>query len=130
MNARSTTFPNETFDLVMAIQNSISAFRIPPKTLVLESLRITKPKGKLILSSYSDKFWRDRFEWFKAQANEGLLDEIDFEQSKNGVIVCMDGFKATTFSRYDFEKLVQELELDALITEVNNSSIFCVIEKK
>jgi 2-polyprenyl-6-hydroxyphenyl methylase/3-demethylubiquinone-9 3-methyltransferase len=129
MNANTTTFPKETFEAVIAIQNAVSAFKIPPKTLILESLRITKPKGKVILSSYSDKFWTDRFEWFKAQANEGLLGEIDFEQTKNGVIVCQNGFIASTFSRYDFEKLVEDLELEAIITEVNNSSIFCVIKK-
>ncbi|MEW5925544.1 MAG: class I SAM-dependent methyltransferase, partial [Candidatus Zixiibacteriota bacterium] len=80
---------------------------------------------------YSDKFWEDRLEWFRAQADEGLLGDIDDEKTGNGVIVCKDGFRATTISREDFTGLTQKAGVSSEIREVDNSSIFCeiIVEK-
>ncbi|MHA1657003.1 MAG: hypothetical protein ACTSWT_10875 [Candidatus Heimdallarchaeota archaeon] len=55
------------------------------------------------------------------------MGEIDLEKTGNGVIIGKDGFRATTFSREDFQQLVNKLGLEATIEEVDNSSIFCVI---
>jgi 2-polyprenyl-6-hydroxyphenyl methylase/3-demethylubiquinone-9 3-methyltransferase len=129
MDAESLTFSSNSFDVVIGIQNSISAFKVEPIKLIAESLRVTKPNGKLILSSYSEKIWEARLEWFVQQANKGLLGEIDLEKSKDGTIICKDGFKATTFSRNDFQELIDKLDLDAEIIEIDNSSLFCVITK-
>jgi 2-polyprenyl-6-hydroxyphenyl methylase/3-demethylubiquinone-9 3-methyltransferase len=129
MDAEELTFQNNLFDVVVAIQNAVSAFKITPERLVIESLRVTKPGGKVILSSYSDKIWEARLEWFVKQAEEGLLGEIDWEKTKDGIIICKDGFKATTYSSSDFQELIEKLNLQATITEVDSSSLFCVIEK-
>lgn len=61
------------------------------------------------------------------QSEEGLLGEIDLEKIGKGVIVCKDGFKATTYSPEDFYRLTSEMKLDATIEEVDYSRIFCVI---
>ena len=127
MTARSMKFENQTFDAVVGIQNAISALKIEPKLLLEESIRVTKNGGKIILSSYSEKIWEERLSWFNKQSEEGLLGEIDYEKTKNGTIVCKNGFKASTFSESGFNKLVTELKLDATIEEVDESSIFCVI---
>ncbi|MCK4848852.1 MAG: methyltransferase domain-containing protein [Candidatus Heimdallarchaeota archaeon] len=127
MTARSIKFNDETFDAVIGIQNAISALKIDPKLLLMESMRITKEGGKVFLSSYSDKIWEERLSWFIKQSEEGLLGEIDYERTKNGNIVCKNGFKSSTFSVEDFKQLVKELKLDAVIEEVDESSIFCVI---
>jgi 2-polyprenyl-6-hydroxyphenyl methylase/3-demethylubiquinone-9 3-methyltransferase len=129
MNAKSLTFEDNFFDVVVVIQNGISAFKIDPRDLIKESLRVTKKGGKIIISSYSDKIWNDRLEWFISQSKEGLLGEIDFEKSKNGLIVCTDGFVATTYTQRDFLELISELSLNATVEEVDQSSIFCIIEK-
>ncbi|NHJ49869.1 MAG: class I SAM-dependent methyltransferase [Asgard group archaeon] len=129
MDAESLTFTSDSFDLVIGIQNSISAFKVEPFKLLTESLRVTKPNGKLLLSSYSENIWDARLEWFIQQANEGLLGEIDLEKSKDGTIIGKDGFKATTYTRNDFQELIDQLDLDAKIVEVDNSSLFCVIAK-
>ncbi len=129
MNARSLLFDDNFFDVVVIIQNGISAFKINPRDLIKESLRVTKKGGTILLSSYSEKIWPDRLEWFILQSKEGLLGEIDFEKTKNGIIVCKDGFEATTYSKGDFTKLISELALNATIKEVDQSSIFCTIKK-
>ena len=127
MNVKALEFPPQTFDVVLAIQNGISAFKVAPEIVIQESLRVTKHKGKVLLSSYSEKIWEARLEWFLQQAKAGLLGEIDLEKTGNGVIIGKDGFRATTFSREDFQQLVTKLGLEAIIEEVDNSSIFCVI---
>ena len=130
MNAEKLDFQNESFDLVIGIQNGISAFKVDPKKLVMESLRVTKMGGYVLFSSYSENIWDARLEWFQKQSEEGLLGEIDLEKTGNGIIICKDGFKATTYSKEDFIDLMCQLQLKAEITEVDNSSIFCIIKKE
>ncbi|MHA2096199.1 MAG: class I SAM-dependent methyltransferase, partial [Candidatus Hodarchaeales archaeon] len=129
MTARNIKFPGETFDVVLGIQNAISAMKIDPQLLVTQAMRVTKTGGKVILASYSDKIWEDRLQWFIQQSREGLLGEIDRKKTKNGIIVCKDGFTATTFSKKNFQNLALTMNLNARIKEVNESSIVCVITK-
>ena len=56
-----------------------------------------------------------------------LLGEIDEEATGNGVIVCKDGFRATTFSPDDFLALAANLGLAVEVFEVDESSVFCEI---
>jgi len=127
MNAKSLSFEDQMFDLVIAIQNSISAFKVDPQEVIKESLRVTKHGGKIILSSYSQNIWKARLEWFIQQSKEGLLGEIDLQNTKDGVIVCKDGFEATTFNLDDFIIITSDMKLKAITEEVDKSSIFCVI---
>jgi 2-polyprenyl-6-hydroxyphenyl methylase/3-demethylubiquinone-9 3-methyltransferase len=130
MTARNLTFDQNYFDVVVGIQNAISALKIDPPHLITESLRVIKEGGKLILSSYSEKIWKKRLEWFIHQSQEGLLGEIDMDRTYNGVIVCKDGFQASTFSKEDFENIIKNMKLKATIEEIDDSSIFCIIEKR
>jgi ubiquinone/menaquinone biosynthesis C-methylase UbiE len=127
MTARSIRFNEKTFDAVVGIQNAISALKIEPKLLLNESMRVSKDGGKIFLSSYSEKIWEERLSWFIKQSEEGLLGPIDYERTKNGNIVCENGFRSSTHTKENFEQLVKKLKLDAVIEEVDESSIFCVI---
>ncbi|MFX1481558.1 MAG: class I SAM-dependent methyltransferase [Promethearchaeota archaeon] len=124
MDAKSTAVRNNFFDAVVCIQNGISAFKIDPFVLVRESLRITKPEGKCLFSTYSDKIWEDRLDWFRLQAEEELVGELDWERTRRGTIVCKDGFVATTFSENDFHKIAHELRTECVTVEVDSSSLF------
>ena len=127
MNATQLAFKDRTFDSVICIQNGISAFHVDQKELILESIRVVKVGGIVLFSSYSDKFWDHRMEWFQLQSKAGLLGEIDNEKSHDGVIICKDGFKATTLRPSDFLSLVKGLNVDVKIAEVDESSLFCEI---
>ena len=127
MNAAYLGLGSETLDLVACIQNGISAFKVDPLGLMREALRVTRAGGRVLFSSYSEKFWPHRLEWFREQARNGLLGEIDEETTGNGVILCKDGFRATTFSPDDFHALASRLGVTAEIFEVDESSIFCEI---
>lgn len=127
MDAKKLGFRENKFDLVFCIQNGISALAIKPTLLIHEALRVTKPKGKLLLSSYSDKFWDARLKWFQIQASHGLIGEIDYNLTKEGIIICKDGFKATTFNHNQFEKLLSKIGKEYKTFEIDESSIFCEI---
>jgi len=127
MDAVQLAFRNRVFDRVICIQNGISAFHVNQKELIRESIRVAKPGGTVLFSSYSDKFWKYRLEWFQLQSKAGLLGEIDWDKTHDGVIVCKDGFKATTVSPAQFLSLTAEFDVDTKIVEEDESSIFCEI---
>jgi SAM-dependent methyltransferase len=127
MNAAAPAFCDGLFDTVVCIQNGICAFHEDKETLMREAVRITRDGGCVLFSSYSEKFWEKRLEWFYLQAQEGLLGRIDEEKTKNGVIVCTDGFEVTTETPEGFCTLATGLGLDYRITEVDRSSVFCEI---
>jgi len=129
MNAINLGFVDSCFDLVLCIQNGISAFKVNPKELMLEAYRVTKPGGICLFSSYSSKFWESRLEWFRLQAEEGLLGEIDWDLTKDGVIICKDGFRAATFDAKAFTDILEQLNFEGDIIEVDESSLFCMIRK-
>jgi 2-polyprenyl-6-hydroxyphenyl methylase/3-demethylubiquinone-9 3-methyltransferase len=127
VNAVQLSFIKNAFDVVICIQNGISAFHVDQKELIMESIRVTKPGGTVLFSSYSDKFWNHRLEWFQKQADAGLLGEIDYEKTGDGLIVCKDGFKATTVRPSHFLALTSDLDVEVKIVEVDESSLFCEI---
>jgi len=125
MDASRLGFRSGTFDVVFCIQNGISAFGVDKKRLIAESARVTKDSGVILFSSYSPKVWEARLRWFRKQASLGLIGEIDAEKTRDGTIVCKDGFSATTISGDQFIKLFAECGLKASIVEVEESSLFC-----
>jgi 2-polyprenyl-6-hydroxyphenyl methylase/3-demethylubiquinone-9 3-methyltransferase len=127
MNASDLEFPDGFFDAVICVQNGISAFHLDMGELIKEAVRVTGKGGRVLFSSYSDKFWKERLEWFYLQSEEGLVGEIDSAKTGNGVIVCRDGFRATTVGPDEFGRLVSELGFEAVVTEVDDSSVFLEI---
>lgn len=119
----------EEFDIVLCLQNGLSAMKGQPMQLVEQCLKVLLPGGSAYFSTYSENFWEHRLAWFHEQANKGLLGEIDTEKTRNGMIVCKDGFVATTFSREDMKKLGEGSGYRYYIEEVDYSSLFLVIDK-
>jgi len=124
MNAINLEFPNQFFDVVICIQNGISALNVNKKELIREAARVTKKGGLVLFSSYSDKFWEERLNWFILQSKAGLIGEIDLNATHNGIIATKDGFKATTIRPTEFISLASELDISLKIEEIDNSSIF------
>jgi SAM-dependent methyltransferase len=127
MDALRLGFRDKAFDLVVCVQNGISAFHVDQRALIQEAVRVTGPGGTVLFSSYSPKFWDDRLEWFRIQAAHGLVGEIDEDATGDGAIVCKDGFTATTVGPDDFQALASGLGLTCTISEIDDSSIFCEI---
>jgi hypothetical protein len=97
--------------------------------LLEEALRVTREGGIVLLSSYADDFWPHRLAWFEAQAAEGLVGPIDRSASRDGVIVCEDGFRSGRLSPDAFRSLCATLGVRAEVREVDGSSVFCEIVK-
>ncbi len=128
MDANNFTF-NFPFGIVLCLQNGLSAFKSNDTKLVKRVISSLKENGRAYFSSYSPKFWQYRLAWFQEQAERGLLGEIDMQQTKDGKIVCKDGFTAITYSTDDLEKLGKASGCKYSIHEVDESSIFLVITK-
>jgi SAM-dependent methyltransferase len=127
MDAVTLGLADHSFDLVVCIQNGISAFHVDPRALVVEALRITRSGGRILFSTYSRNFWDERLRWFRLQTQHGLLGEIDNEKTRDGIIVCRDGFTAVTFDPEEFHSLTRDLGVSARLFEVDKSSLFCEI---
>ena len=127
MDAGRLGFSDRCFDAVVCIQNGISALKVPPEILLREAVRVTRDGGLAFFSSYAERFWSDRLEWFRLQAQHGLLGDIDEEATGDGDIVCKDGFRATTFTPEGFAELLRRLHLVGDVMEVDGSSVFCTI---
>lgn len=127
MDAHKMTFDG-TFDVILCLQNGLSAMQANPG-VVSSIINLLAPGGSVYFSSYSAQFWDWRLKWFEEQANKGLLGEIDYNRTKDGVIICKDGFKATTHSPESLKEIGDTVGLPYQITEVDESSIFLIIKK-
>lgn len=129
MDALRLGFTDCSFDAVACLQNGVCAFRADPGCLLGEALRVTRPGGKVVFSTYAPGIWPARLEWFEAQAAAGLLGPVDRELSRDGVIVCRDGFRSGSFTRERFLELAGEYGLESCIEEVDGSCLICTFER-
>jgi 2-polyprenyl-6-hydroxyphenyl methylase/3-demethylubiquinone-9 3-methyltransferase len=128
MDASNPAFRAAAFDVVCCVQNGISSFHVDERTLMETAVRLVKPGGKALFSSYAEGFWEHRLEWFRIQSAHGLVGEIDESATGDGMIVCKDGFTATTVTPQRFSTLARGLGETVSIRVVDGSSVFCEIE--
>lgn len=127
MDVHKMEFP-KPFDVVLCLQNGLSAMRAD-STVINKILEVLAPGGTAYFSSYSSNFWDFRVKWFEEQASKGLLGELDYAKTQNGVIICKDGFKAMTHSPEDFQKIGEDSGYPYKVQEVDESSLFLIIQK-
>lgn len=130
MDASALAFAEGSFDAVLCLQNGISAFGVDPRVLVEQALRVLKPDGRALFSTYSQQFWPHRLAWFEAQAAAGLIGAIDHRRTGDGVIVCADGLKLTAVGLAEFASVIEGLDVDMESREVDDSSVFYVLRKR
>jgi SAM-dependent methyltransferase len=125
MDSAQMGLRDSAFDLTICIQNGICAFAVDQRQLVREAVRVTRSGGLVMFSSYTSQFWEHRLQWFESQSAHHLIGEIDYQATGDGVIVCKDGFRATTADKATFQQLAASLGIAPRITEVDGSSLFC-----
>jgi len=123
MNAVALALADGAFDLVICVQNGIAAFGVDKRALIEEAVRVTRPGGTVLFSTYSEKFWDHRLEWFRIQSAHRLIGQLDLDATGDGVIVCQDGFRAEAVSPEGFRSLLAGYG-PPRITEVDGSSLF------
>jgi len=126
-DASVPSFKNRQFDLIFCIQNGISAFHIDKKQLIESTVQLLRPGGTALFSSYAQQFWEHRLEWFRLQADAGLIGPIDENATGNGIIVCTDGFEAHTVGPDEFKHLTRDLDAETELRTIDASSLFCRI---
>jgi SAM-dependent methyltransferase len=127
MHALKLGFRSQSFDSVLCIQNGICAFNLDPIALLEEAQRVAKKSGRVLISTYSDRIWDARLEWFRIQSCVGLLSPIDENRTTPGVIVTQDGFQIKTLTKLDLVKLARRVSPYYDIYEVDDAVIFLVI---
>jgi len=128
-DASCLPFRPGVFDAVYCVQNGISAFGVDRRKLVAEAIRVTGDGGQILFSSYSQRIWKERLAWFRAQSKAGLIGEIDEAETGHGTIVCRDGFRAETVSKREFERLFSNAGTRPHTEEIDGSSVFCLARK-
>ena len=118
------------FEAVLCMQNAMSAMKVEPFSYVEKIMALLSPGGRAWISTYSAKFWEHRLAWFLEQAEKGLLGEIDLEQTKDGVIVGKDGFRAVTHTPDELREIGKASGCPYEVQEVDESSVFLVITKE
>ena len=127
MDVHAMYFPLP-FDVILCLQNGLSAMRAD-RAAVAHILSFLAPGGCAYFSTYSARFWDYRVAWFQEQADKGLLGELDMNATRDGVIVCKDGFRATTQTPEELESLGRATGLSYEVTEVDESSLFLILRK-
>ena len=56
------------------------------------------------------------------------MGKIDYEETSNSVIICKNGFNATTGNNEKFLSLTSQFNVETNIVEIDNSSFFCEIK--
>ena len=128
MDAHKLNYEEE-FDVTLCLQNGLSALKGEARNVVNACVKALRIGGSAYFSTYSSKFWSCRLAWFEEQADKGLLAAIDRDQTRDGVIVCKDGFRATTFTENDFVRFGEASGSKFDIQEVDESSLFLIITK-
>ena len=118
------------FDVVLCLQNGISAISGGVDALISQGMKALVPGGKAYFSTYSVNFWEHRLSWFREQAEKGLIGAIDEERTKEGQIACVDGFTATTYSREDLRRLGEKTGCPYELMEVDESSLFLILTRE
>ena len=124
MDAHKMQFGRK-FHVVLCLQNALSAMRAD-LSVINQIISLLEPGGTAYFSSYSSNFWAWRLKWFEEQAEKGLLGEIDYEQTKDGVIVCKDGFRAVTHTPQELSHIGELIGLPYEVREVDGSSVFLI----
>lgn len=119
----------EKFDTIICLQNGLSAMNIKSIESIRKILQLAADGGKIYFSTYSEKFWDYRLQWFEEQAEKKLLGKIDYDKTKDGVIICEDGFQATTYTINDLNEIGASSGYEYHVEEIDRSSVFLVINK-
>ncbi len=119
---------NEKFDVILCLQNTLSAVQATAED-VASILSLLTPGGTAFFSTYSEHFWAWRIKWFEEQAEKGCLGKIDYEKTRDGVIVCQDGFRATTQTKEQLATIGARSGFYYELTEVDHSSLFLIMHR-
>ncbi|WP_312649625.1 class I SAM-dependent methyltransferase [Aminipila sp.] len=128
MDVNNLTF-EEKFDVILCLQNGLSAMKVPSQPLIKKIMEMIVNGGKAYFSTYSEKFWEHRVMWFQEQIAKGLLGELDLDKTKDGIIICKDGFKAIFHTPDDLKRIGELSGYEYQVQEIDESSVFLIITK-
>lgn len=118
-DARDMHFKNNTFDYVICMSNTFGNFGKDKLKILKEMKRVAKPRGKIIISIYSEKALPTRIENYKK--TEVKIKRI----GKDGTVLTVEGLISEQFSKEKLKNISQKAGLNIKITELNSISYIC-----
>jgi SAM-dependent methyltransferase len=73
MDASALALDDGVFDAVVCVQNGICAFGVDRVQLVREALRVARPGGLAMFSTYAEGFWSHRLDVCQQQQRRHRL---------------------------------------------------------
>ena len=93
MDAHKITFPPQSFDVTLCLQNALSAMRADDG-VIRSILDLLAPGGTAYFSTYSANFWEHRVAWFQEQADKAMMTPSNYIRAaalRKKLQVILDG---------------------------------------
>lgn len=123
-DARNMHFENNTFDYVICMGNTFGNFGRDKLKILKEMKRVAKPRGKIIVSVYSEKALSTRIENYKK--TKVKIKKV----GRDGTVVTAEGLISEQFAKLQLKKLFNTVDLKVKITELTPISYLCEATKR
>jgi len=121
-DAKKTSFPDESFDIIISIGNTFGNLGNDKKAVLQEMKRLIKKDGKILISVYSKDANSKRL---KAYESIGLK----IKTIENGKIVFEDGLISEEFSKNELEKIFEKFQLKVRFIDIGEIAVLCIVSK-
>jgi SAM-dependent methyltransferase len=129
MNAGEISFADCFFNKIICLQSSLSFFHKNPETIIKECLRVATDDGEIIIATYSEKYWDELLGWYEIKSKNGLIEEIDYEKTKPGHLVCRDGSSYVTITRDLCMKWAMHFKAHMKTEQITDHCTFVILNK-
>lgn len=121
-DAKKTHFPNEYFDIILCLGNTLGNVGDDKEEILCEMRRLLKKDGKILISVYSKGNTRKRIE---AYEKIGLkIKYVDKEK-----VIFEEGLISEEFSKDELKELFNRVGLKAKFKDINSIAVLCIVEK-
>ena len=122
-DAENTSLKDNTFDYTICVGNTFGDFGHDKIKILKEMKRLTKKKGKIIVSVFSEKALPIRLKIYKKAGM--TLKKI----GEDGTIITAEGINTEQFSQQKLKKIFSMIGLDVKIIKLNPISYICEATK-
>lgn len=121
-NAQKIDFPDESFDIIISLGNTLGNLRESKEIVLREMKRLVDKDGKILISVYLKG---NTFERAEAYKKIGLK----IREIKDGKIIFEGGEASEEFSKNELKKLFEKVGLKVKFKDINSIAVLCIAER-
>lgn len=126
-DAVSLPFAPGTFDAVFLIQNTLGNMEGIETKVITELRRTAIPKGKLVVSVYSEDSFEIRRTWYDRLVDAGIFGQVWLDPSNPRIARSDTGWSSRCFDRQELFGLFGTSRSNIEIKKLDHFLYFCVI---